>query len=266
MLYNEQNESDIQTHTQLVNDNTLKVKFGGLVPGQKYCARAQFVSSPSSDPQCIHIPVPERPNLFRFVLCGMTITLLIVLCVLGRRCFSTDLRLPKSLISLLDQEASVPPESRPETSEEEGPFIHLSIVSIPSMVSLDTQSIHTRTQNVEDRYYTAAILQYQACHEEHEDPEINARDLETDGELCSGHYPLPRWSSLPAPRPGMVCLLGESLPLEDSLIPLSSVRVAGLQMDKMEPNYSVKALTHLNSNDDLSSLTDVAENNTLSFY
>lgn len=159
-------------------------------------------------------------------------------------------------LSLLDQELPATTEpSREETLEEDGLFLHLSIVSLHSTISLDTPAIHTDTQDVEETcYYTTDNLQscLQDCHEEHEDTESQSGDLGKDEHDCSGHYSWPCWSSLPALRPGMVCLLGVSLPLEDSVIPLSSVRVAGVQMDE-------KRLTNLDSCDDLFSQTDVCE-------
>lgn len=46
----------------VMDENPLKVEFGFLLPGQAYCAVANFTaegvlaSSPTSPPQCVYIP------------------------------------------------------------------------------------------------------------------------------------------------------------------------------------------------------------------
>ncbi|KAF5902783.1 uncharacterized protein DAT39_007460, partial [Clarias magur] len=101
-LYNKLNMKSNQTRTtENVNLGLWKLQFVGLVPGQEYCAVTRFASSPLSNPECVHIPPLNNPNLYALALCGVLIAFLVIVGVLLRkrlcRCALTDLRLPKSL-------------------------------------------------------------------------------------------------------------------------------------------------------------------------
>ncbi|XP_053485501.1 uncharacterized protein LOC128610293 [Ictalurus furcatus] len=230
-LYNKHDMNDIQTRTEIVEDSRWKVPFVVLASGQEYCAVAQLGSSPVSKPQCIYVPL-----LVTFLLApyGVYIALLLVVGFVLRRwgcwCVSTDLRLPKVLMSLQsqDQEGSVVDEPRQSAPEEEESIVHLSFISLNNMLPSDSESVYPHLQSLGVRYYTTALLQDRFC-DGNEDIDYLSRDVETD---CAspGYYPWPRWSSLPALRTGMVCLLGNFLPSEGIGIPLSSVRVAGAQI------------------------------------
>ncbi|XP_017328068.1 uncharacterized protein si:dkeyp-75h12.7 [Ictalurus punctatus] len=230
-LYNKHDMNDIQTRTEIVEDSRWKVPFVVLASGQEYCAVAQLGSSPVSNPQCIYVPL-----LVTFLLapCGVFIALLLVVGFVLRRwgcwCVSTDLRLPKVLMSLQsqDQEGSVVDEPSQPTPEEEESIVHLSFISLNSMLPFDSESVYPHLQSPGVSYYTTALLQGRFC-DGNEDIDYLSSDVETD---CAfpDYYPWPRWSSLPALRTGMVCLLGNFLPSEGIGIPLSSVRVAGAQI------------------------------------
>ncbi|XP_026792581.2 uncharacterized protein si:dkeyp-75h12.7 [Pangasianodon hypophthalmus] len=242
-LYNKHDMNDIQTLTEKVDGSPWKAQFAGLVPGREYCVVAHFASSPLSNPQCIHVPLLENPHLFVLALCGVFIALLLVVGFVLKRwrcwCASTDLRLPKSLMSLQsqDQEGSVVDEPRQAAFEEEESIVHLSIISFNNMLSSDSHLVYPHLQSLGDRYYTTAFLQDRFC-DGNEDTDYHSRDAETGGVASPAYYQWPRWSSLPALRTGMVCLLGNVLPLEGSGIPLSSVRVAGAQIAKTESDQS----------------------------
>ncbi|KAF4088989.1 hypothetical protein AMELA_G00061370 [Ameiurus melas] len=231
-LYNKHDMNDYQTHTEIVDVSQWKVPFVVLTPGQEYCAVAQLGSSPLSSPQCIH--VPQLAVTLLLALCGVFIALLLVVGFVLKRwgcwCVSTDLTLPKVLMSLQsqDQEGSVVDEYIQSASEEEESIVHLSIISLNNMLPSDSESVYPHFQSLGVRYYTTALLQDQFC-DGNEDMDYHSRDIETDC-AAPGYYPWPRWSSLPALRTGMVCLLGNFLPSEGIGIPLSSVRVAGAEM------------------------------------
>ncbi|KAM6949549.1 uncharacterized protein FYW47_015931 [Aplochiton taeniatus] len=61
-VYSQLNVSNYQTRTVWTEELVLQVEFQGLLPGQDYCAVANFsfrprsfsTSSPSSQPQCVH--------------------------------------------------------------------------------------------------------------------------------------------------------------------------------------------------------------------
>lgn len=127
-----------------------------------------------------------------------------------------------------DQEGSVVDEPSQPTPEEEESIVHLSFISLNNMLPSDSESVYPHLQSPGVSYYTTALLQGRFC-DGNEDIDYLSRDVETD---CAfpDYYPWPRWSSLPALRTGMVCLLGNFLPSEGIGIPLSSVRVAGAQI------------------------------------
>ncbi|XP_060794539.1 uncharacterized protein si:dkeyp-75h12.7 isoform X2 [Neoarius graeffei] len=257
ILYNK-HMTENQTRTEMVEGHPLMVQFGGLVRGQEYCTVAHFASSPLSKPQCVHIPLlgpSENRALFVLALCGAFIALLLVAGFVLRRwlcwCASTDLRFPKSLVSFLsqDQEGPVVDEPRQADFEEEELIVHLSIISLNDVLPSDPHSFYPHLHGLGVRYYSTAILSDQFCNGD-EDTGYHSRDVETDGVADCGspaHYPWTRWSSLPALRTGMVCLLGNFIPSEGSGIPLSSVRVAGDQITKMESDHSFKVLPSLYS-------------------
>lgn len=148
-----------------------------------------------------------------------------------------------------NQEGSVVDEPRQADFEEEESIVHLSIISLNDTLPSDPQSFYSHLHSLGDRYYTTAILHDQFC-DGNEDTGYHSRDVETDGVAdCASptHYPWVRWSSLPALRTGMVCLLGNFIPSEGSGIPLSSVQVAGAQIAKMESDHSFKVLPTLYS-------------------
>ncbi|XP_046707082.1 uncharacterized protein si:dkeyp-75h12.7 isoform X2 [Silurus meridionalis] len=252
-LYNKHNMNENQTHTMMVEGSPWKLPFLGLSPGQEYCAVAHYASSPLSDPQCIHVPLLENPNLLVLALCGVFIALLLLIGLVLRRwwswCASTDLKLPQSLMSVqsLDQEGSIVDEPRQPAIEEEESIAYLSIISLNNTLETSflrtssvPQSVYPHLQSLEARYYTTTILQNR-IYNENVDTDYLFRGLETDGvsdPAPSVYYQWPRWSSLPALKTGMVCLLGNVLSSEDSVIPLSSVRVAGVHLAKTESDHS----------------------------
>ncbi|KAK2860237.1 hypothetical protein Q7C36_004403 [Tachysurus vachellii] len=256
-LYNKHDGNVIQTLTEVVDASPCKLNFE-FTPGNEYCAVAHFASSPLSKPECIHIPL-EYPNLFIQALCGVFVAFLLIMGFVLRRwcclCASTDLRLPKSLMSLQiqDPEGSVVDEPRQADFEEEEPIVHLSIISLNDMLPSNPHSFYPHFHCLGDQYYTTAIMPDRFC--DGNDTVYYSRDVETDGVAdCASpnHYPWPRWSSLPVLRTGMVCLLGNFLPSEFSMIPLSSVRVAEEQIAKMESDHSITVLPDMYSDSDSS--------------
>ncbi|XP_027034078.1 uncharacterized protein si:dkeyp-75h12.7 isoform X2 [Tachysurus fulvidraco] len=259
-LYNKNDRNDIQTLTEVVDGSPCMMNFDEFTPGQEYCAVAHFESSPLSKPQCVHIP-QEYPNLFIQVLCGVLVAFLLIMGFVLRRwcclCASTDLRLPKSLMSLQiqDSEGSVVDEPRQADFEEEESVVHLSIISLNDMLPSNPHSFYPHFHCLGDQYYSTAIMPDRFC--DGNDTNYYSRDVEKDGVAdCTSpnHYPWPRWSSLPALRTGMVCLLGNFLPSEFSMIPLSSVRVAEEQIVKMESDHSFTVLPNTYSDRDSSSV------------
>lgn len=137
-----------------------------------------------------------------------------------------------------DQEDSVVDEPRQAAFEEEESIACISIISL-------------HLQSLQDSYYRTAILNDQ-FFDGNEDTGYHSRDNETEDVAdcaSTAHYPWPRWSSLPALRTGMVCLLGNFLTSECSGIPLNSVRVAGEQITKMESDYSFKVYPTINNDE-----------------
>ncbi|KAM9501322.1 uncharacterized protein Hap1MRO34_009981 isoform 2-T3 [Clarias gariepinus] len=255
-LYNKHNKTSKQTRTEDVMDSLWKLQFVGLVPGQEYCAVARFVSSPLSNPVCVTIPPLNNPNLYALAVYGVCIAFLVIVgFVLRKRLCQralTDLRLPKSLMSLQiqDQEGYVVDEPRQTFFEEEESIVHVSIVSLNHTLPLETQetsSYYPYLQSLGDRYYTTSFLHDQFSDKNQEtDYHSTEKDGVTDACVISAQYLWPRWSSLPALRTGMVCLLGNFLSSETSGVPLSSVRVAGdVQIAKTGSDHSFKALPTL---------------------
>lgn len=152
-----------------------------------------------------------------------------------------------------DQEGSVVDEPRQAASEDEESIVCLSIISLNEVLPSEPHSVYLNFQSLRDRYYPTAILHDRFC-DGNEDPDYHSGDVETDGVAdCASpdlQYPWPRWSSLPALRTGMVCLLGNFLTSECSGIPLSSVRVAGEQVAKMESDQSLTVLSTVYSGGD----------------
>lgn len=138
-----------------------------------------------------------------------------------------------------DQLDSLVDEPRQAAYEEEESIVCLSIISLNEMLPSEPDLAYLHLQSLEDRYYPTAFLHDQFC-DGNEDSDYHSRDLDTDVVVSPALCPWPRWSSLPALRPGMVCLLGNFLPSEGLAIPLSSVKVAGEQISKMDSDNSFK--------------------------
>lgn len=139
-------------------------------------------------------------------------------------------------------------EPRQEAVEEES-IACLSIISLNEMLPSEPHSVYLHLQNLGDRYYPTAIL-HDRFYDGNEDRDYHSRDNETDGVAdCASpaHYPWPRWSSLPALRTGVVCLLGNFLTSECPGVPLSSVKVAG---EQMESGDAFKVLSSVYSDGD----------------
>lgn len=150
-----------------------------------------------------------------------------------------------------DQEDSVVDELRQAAFEEEESIACISIISLNEMLPSEPQTVYLHLQSLQDSYYHTAILNDQ-FFDGNEDTGYHPRDNETEDVAdcaSTAHYPWPRWSSLPALRTGMVCLLGNFLTSECSGIPLNSVRVAGEQITKMESDYSFKVYPIINNDE-----------------
>lgn len=158
-------------------------------------------------------------------------------------------------LQIQDPEGSVVDEPRQADFEEEESIVHLSIISLNDMLPSNPHSFYPHFHFLGDQYYTTAIIPDRFC--DGNDTDYYSRDVEKDvvADCASpNHYPWPRWSSLPALRTGMVCLLGNFLPSEFSMIPLSSVRVAEEQIAKMESDHSFTVLPNIYSDKDSSSV------------
>ncbi|XP_051567417.1 uncharacterized protein si:dkeyp-75h12.7 [Myxocyprinus asiaticus] len=235
-LYNKHEPSDTQTRTAVVVEDTpFKEEFGFLIPGQVYCAVANFTSkgavarasSPPSHPQCVYIPA-KIESLIVVVVCGAVITLGPVIYLLWRLCESSERPLPKSLASLQNLElqnkifiASSEAEPGNESSESD----RISIVSFSDFILTDSRSLYRNFQSLGTRYYTTPTLHNPVYYEEcAEVLAMESIDLETDGSTSPHHCFGLLWPSQTVLEAGQGCSdLDHSE--ETPSIPLSSVRV-----------------------------------------
>lgn len=148
-----------------------------------------------------------------------------------------------------DQEDSVVDEPSQAALEDEETIVYLSIISLNDVLPSEPHTVYLHMQGIGDSYYPTAILRDGFCDGK-EDADYYSGEVETDGVTDPAQYPWPRWSSLPALRTGMVCVLGNFFTSECSGIPLSSVRVAGEHVTKMDSDHSFKVLPSVHSGGD----------------
>ncbi|XDV18560.1 hypothetical protein PO909_024221 [Leuciscus waleckii] len=171
-LYNKENLSDRQTRTaEVMDEDPLKVEFGFLLPGQVYCAVANFTaegvlaSSPTSLPQCVYIPA-NTESLIVTIVCAVLVALGLVIFLLWRHCASSERPLPRSLALLLELQKETfigSYEAAPHNESFEGD--HVSVVSICDLTLTDNQSSYINTQSLGNGYYTSPVLHDPDCIE-----------------------------------------------------------------------------------------------------
>ncbi|CAB1345377.1 unnamed protein product [Coregonus sp. 'balchen'] len=147
-VYNQQNHSDYKRRTGWAQEVVYRAEFSDLVPGQDYCALANFsfgpptfplASSPTSHPRCVHQAAPGpglQPVLFGIGVCAVLFSPLLALALyrLKQKPDAPHInRLPKTLASL---QASLqdPPESSSDPVDLSDIHVevvddHLSIMS-----------------------------------------------------------------------------------------------------------------------------------------
>ncbi|KAK9971478.1 hypothetical protein ABG768_024843 [Culter alburnus] len=236
-LYNKQNLAERQTRNATVmEETTLKVEFGFLIPGQVYCAVANFTaegvldSSPMSLPQCVHIPAKiEIPIIV--IMCAVPIALGLVIFLLWRNCATSERPLPRSLALLQDLELQKDTfidscEAAPHNESSEGD--HISVVSICDITLTDNQHSYYNSQIMGNGYYTSPILHDPDCIEE------SVESLELGIEVQNNEFHL--FPSHPALEAKVGCYQNQCE--ENPNIPLSSVQVKRTQQDEMSTEDS----------------------------
>ncbi|KAG9345818.1 hypothetical protein JZ751_008972 [Albula glossodonta] len=130
-VYGEKPSSKLWTQEDCGMRRMVSRVFTGLEPGQKYCAVASFISSPTSSHTCIFIPDPATTQKI-FWLIGVLFFIFMaavpVLYLLTQRCMSPETLLPKALQSLqngMSMELGV----LCRNSQEDTGGDHLSILS-----------------------------------------------------------------------------------------------------------------------------------------
>ncbi|XP_029531932.1 uncharacterized protein si:dkeyp-75h12.7 [Oncorhynchus nerka] len=147
-VYNQQNHSDYKRRTGWAQEVVFRAEFSDLVPGQDYCALANFsfgpptfplASSPPSHPHCVHQAAPGpglQPVLLGIGVCAVLFSPLLALALYRlkqKRDAPRINRLPKTLATL---QASLqhPPESSSDPVDPSDIHVevvddHLSIIS-----------------------------------------------------------------------------------------------------------------------------------------
>ncbi|KAJ8382241.1 hypothetical protein SKAU_G00030190 [Synaphobranchus kaupii] len=131
-VYSETRPSRHQTYQKCGAEEKVSYEFRGLVPGQRYCAVANFTQSPVSSPLCVDLPSQTeflRPLwLLGAVLFMLFATIPVIYC-LRQQWTSAETRLPRALRSLQNGESvelRVPCEDFQEDCEGD----HLSVLSL----------------------------------------------------------------------------------------------------------------------------------------
>ncbi|XP_077083385.1 uncharacterized protein LOC143736587 [Siphateles boraxobius] len=232
-LYNKQKLSDRQTRTaEVIEENPLKVEFGFLLPGQMYCAVANFTaegvlaSSPTSLPQCVYIPA-NTESLIAMIVCAVLIALGLVIFLLWRYCAPSERPLPRSLVLLRDLELERETfidsnKTAPHNESFEGD--HVSVVSICDFTLTDNQSSYYNTQSLGNGYYTSPVLHDPDCIE----GSVESGDLGVEVQNNKFHL----FPSHPVLEANVGCPYQNQCE-ETTNIPLSSVQVKCTQEDEM---------------------------------
>ncbi|KAJ8390332.1 hypothetical protein AAFF_G00109010 [Aldrovandia affinis] len=99
-LYSEHHPSKWQTHEQCGMAETVSHEFRGLALGHRYCAMANFTSSPASSPRCVSLPsraAVQKPLWMTGAVCFMLLVIVPVLCFLRQRWVTAETHLPRAL-------------------------------------------------------------------------------------------------------------------------------------------------------------------------
>ncbi|KAG7461972.1 hypothetical protein MATL_G00196850 [Megalops atlanticus] len=130
-VYNELRPSERQTRTVCAEEETVRHEFWGLVPGERYCAVANFTLSPPSSPQCVSLPPQTEVQETLWLVGGMLLFALVpVFCFVRQQWQSAETHLPRSL-AWLQEWVPTEPAVRRGGSQEDCEGDRLSILSLP---------------------------------------------------------------------------------------------------------------------------------------